>query len=316
MNYERIYNNLCNLCKNKTVIERISDRNKNDYRLNEDYVYTEKHHIIPRHAGGNDDPENIVVMLPEEHYMAHLLRYKAYKDRNDFLAIRFMINGYIYKKKLNDKISLKLKNKLVASFKQNIAMFRKENTWHTEEGIKNISESRKGTMPVKDVDTDEIIGCVSVNHPNVISGKWVHHTKGKLSVIDKNTKNKKYITLKEFNKNRGKYSPNIGNQKGNNNSRYCGFTDEDIINLVIDFSEQIDMGCLFTYSTVSKYLRKYKKYNKLPKSFSKFRFNGGGRTELHKIASERSGLKINYYFFNKPERKNKFLKNIKNIKIC
>ncbi len=316
MNYEHIYNNLCNLCKNKTVIERISSRNKNDYRLNEDYIYIEKHHIIPRHAGGNNDPENIVVMLPEEHYMAHLLRYNAYKDRNDFLSIRFMINGYVNKKELNDKISLKLKNKLVASFKQNITMFRKENTWHTEEGIKKISESRKGTIPVKDIDTDQIIGSVSVNHPNVISGKWVHHTKGKLSVIDKNTKNKKYITLKEFNKNRGKYLPNIGDQKGDNNPRYCGFTDEDIINLVIDFSKQMDMGCLFTYSTVSKYLRQHKKYKNLPKSFSNFRFNGDGRTELHRVASERSGLKINYYFFNKPERKNKFLKKIKNIKIC
>ncbi|NDE11305.1 MAG: HNH endonuclease, partial [Chitinophagia bacterium] len=93
----------------KNIKERISNRNLNDKRLNEDYIYTEKHHIIPRHAGGNDNVLNLAEMLPEEHYMAHLLRYKAYNDRNDFLAIRFMVNGYINKKILADKILKVLK---------------------------------------------------------------------------------------------------------------------------------------------------------------------------------------------------------------
>lgn len=40
--------------------------------LSED-VYGETHHIYPRCLGGNDEPENLVKLTPEEHYRAHCL---------------------------------------------------------------------------------------------------------------------------------------------------------------------------------------------------------------------------------------------------
>lgn len=40
--------------------------------LSED-VYGETHHIYPRCLGGNDEPENLVKLTPEEHYKAHCL---------------------------------------------------------------------------------------------------------------------------------------------------------------------------------------------------------------------------------------------------
>lgn len=35
--------------------------------------YGENHHIYPRCCGGNDAPENIIKLTPEEHYKAHFL---------------------------------------------------------------------------------------------------------------------------------------------------------------------------------------------------------------------------------------------------
>jgi hypothetical protein len=47
-------------------------------------------------------------------------------------------------------------------------------------GLEGISIARKGTMPVKDSVTGEFMGSVSTNHPNVISGRWIHTSKGRL----------------------------------------------------------------------------------------------------------------------------------------
>jgi hypothetical protein len=314
MNYERIYNNLCELCKTTDVKDRLSNRNANDERLSVDYIYTEKHHIVPRHDGGKDLESNLVVMLPEEHYMAHLLRFKAYNNRNDFLAIRLMVNGYVYKKKVSSVLSSKLKNKLVASFKQNVSMFRKQNTWHSPVGVKNISEARKGTMPVIDSETLEMIGSVDVNHPNVLSGKWRHHSTGNISVTCKTTGVKKYITVNEYKDNYDEYTANIGDAKGDNNPRFSGFSDDELVNIVSEFSVEMGLGFLFPYRMVANHYRKIKKYEKLPKSFSSFRFNGLGSKELHRLASEKTGLVLNVYYNNNLKTR-KEIKN-KNITIC
>ena len=45
-----------------------------------------KHHIIPRHAGGTDDPSNLVYLTIEEHANAHKLLYEQYKRKEDYLA--------------------------------------------------------------------------------------------------------------------------------------------------------------------------------------------------------------------------------------
>ena len=45
-----------------------------------------KHHIIPRHAGGTDDPSNIVELTIEEHAEAHRKLYKKYGRWQDKVA--------------------------------------------------------------------------------------------------------------------------------------------------------------------------------------------------------------------------------------
>ena len=45
-----------------------------------------KHHIIPKHAGGSDDPSNIVELTIEEHAEAHRILYEKYGRWQDKLA--------------------------------------------------------------------------------------------------------------------------------------------------------------------------------------------------------------------------------------
>lgn len=42
--------------------------------------FTERHHVNPTCMGGDDSPENIVRLTPEEHYTAHLLLVKMYPN--------------------------------------------------------------------------------------------------------------------------------------------------------------------------------------------------------------------------------------------
>jgi len=63
MNYERIYNQLIERAKNRSV---------------EGYI--ERHHIIPKCMGGTDDLTNLVDLTPEEHFVAHQLLVKMFPE--------------------------------------------------------------------------------------------------------------------------------------------------------------------------------------------------------------------------------------------
>jgi hypothetical protein len=45
-----------------------------------------KHHIIPRHMGGLDHPNNLILLTVEQHAAAHKTLYEKYGKREDFLA--------------------------------------------------------------------------------------------------------------------------------------------------------------------------------------------------------------------------------------
>ena len=51
-----------------------------------------KHHIIPRHAGGTDDPLNLVELTVEEHALAHKLLYEKYGKKP--AEITYVYSGY------------------------------------------------------------------------------------------------------------------------------------------------------------------------------------------------------------------------------
>jgi hypothetical protein len=44
--------------------------------------YTERHHIIPRSLGGDDSPENVVILTSKEHFVCHLLLTKMTQGKD------------------------------------------------------------------------------------------------------------------------------------------------------------------------------------------------------------------------------------------
>ncbi len=63
MNYEKIYSQMVERAKSRILVG-----------------YQEKHHIIPKCMGGNNESENIVALTAEEHYLVHLLLVRIYPD--------------------------------------------------------------------------------------------------------------------------------------------------------------------------------------------------------------------------------------------
>lgn len=68
-----------------------------------------KHHIIPRHMGGSDDPSNIVELTIEEHAEAHRKLYEKYGKIEDKLAWKGLL-GMIDKEDIIAKLCAHAKN--------------------------------------------------------------------------------------------------------------------------------------------------------------------------------------------------------------
>ena len=51
-------------------------------------IYTHKHHIIPRHAGGSDDPSNLIELTVEEHALAHKKLFEKHNKIQDRISYR------------------------------------------------------------------------------------------------------------------------------------------------------------------------------------------------------------------------------------
>jgi len=66
VNYERIY------------AEFVNDRRRREAVLS---GYSERHHIVPRCMGGDDEPGNLIRLTPEDHIVAHLLLARIYGGR-------------------------------------------------------------------------------------------------------------------------------------------------------------------------------------------------------------------------------------------
>lgn len=66
--------------------------------------YSEQHHIKPRCLGGNDEPENLVRLTPEEHFVAHQLLVQMYPGESSLATAAYMMtvasSGHVRNNKL------------------------------------------------------------------------------------------------------------------------------------------------------------------------------------------------------------------------
>jgi hypothetical protein len=75
MDYQRIYNQLIEKAQNRTL-----------------EGYTEKHHILPKCLGGNNDKENLVELTAREHFLCHMLLCEIYPKENKLKHALFLMS--------------------------------------------------------------------------------------------------------------------------------------------------------------------------------------------------------------------------------
>lgn len=69
---------------------RLIESRKLMSRKKGDGSYYERHHVIPKWLGGTDSKDNLVLLTAKEHFIAHLLLWKFYRDRPSALAFHKM----------------------------------------------------------------------------------------------------------------------------------------------------------------------------------------------------------------------------------
>ena len=103
-----------------------------------------KHHIIPKHLGGTDDPSNLVVLHPYDHAIAHFVRWKMFKTDGDAWAFNrlktWLDNGTAPVKGMRHSENTKAK---ISAAKKGKPSNRK-GAKHTEETIQKMRESHLG----------------------------------------------------------------------------------------------------------------------------------------------------------------------------
>lgn len=106
--------------------------------------YTESHHIIPKSLSGTDDPDNLVKLLPREHFICHWLLIKITEGENQQkmkYALWMMMhatNEYQERYRLNSHSYAVLKENLSKVFS-----VQHKGKKMSEETKRKISETRK-----------------------------------------------------------------------------------------------------------------------------------------------------------------------------
>lgn len=99
MNYQKIYNDL--------VIKSRKEKRKKLKRDNPNYVYYERHHIIPKCLGGDNSKENLVLLTAREHFVAHKLLVEIYPKNGKLINSLWMMSNVKLKDKRVYRVSSK-----------------------------------------------------------------------------------------------------------------------------------------------------------------------------------------------------------------
>lgn len=277
MNYQKIYNS-------------IMERAKISSRVKSKSQYYEKHHVIPDfmflnrgrngpkgHLPGNpNDPSNIVLLTEREHILAHILLAKSLIFKRYFAQAASAVTWF-FTKVVGDH---------PRQLHRSVGAMRKYEKYRAM-GLEGISMARSGNMPCVDAITRISVGSQSTSHPKVLSGEWMHHSKGIRQSKEQIEKTRLQVS-------------------GLGNPRSSGITNEEILETYIWLTLQL--GGIPGFQT-------YRKWYKLnfcidfPKSLSSFRFNSGkdlypliesatGFTHI-KVAKWSHKIKLEEYMYDK-----------------
>lgn len=171
--YKKVYN---------SIIENAKSRGLDKSNLDK---YYEKHHIIPKCLGGDNNKDNLVLLTAKEHFIAHRILYRLHPDNNKLLlaVIAMMSPG----NKSNHRENIKLRSSTIAFYRELHAQSLR-GKHHSEETKRKISEGNKG----KKLSAEQINYLKKINtgrHPSEETRKKmsIAHSKENLTpeIIDK-----------------------------------------------------------------------------------------------------------------------------------
>ena len=81
MNYQRIYNEIIEKAKPRKLNKKLLDG------------YFERHHIIPKCLGGNNNKSNLVLLTAREHFICHQLLWKSNKENNKLFLSYWILSN-------------------------------------------------------------------------------------------------------------------------------------------------------------------------------------------------------------------------------
>lgn len=135
MNYQRIYNQIIDRAKTRQI---------------EGYV--EKHHIVPKCLGGNDEKENIVQLTAREHFLCHRLLVEIYPNSEKLWYALFLMSiGKQKEKTKHYVISSRTYEKIKIGWLSRIKNKPKPKGFMSDELKQKISQSNKGVSRNKGI---------------------------------------------------------------------------------------------------------------------------------------------------------------------
>ena len=118
------------------------------------FMKLHKHHIVPKHAGGTDDKNNLIVLTVEEHALAHKKLFEQYGRKQDYIAWLALSRQITSDEARRLAVSLSLKGKTkTEEQKRKMSIARKKRGGITtgmslgpasEERKRKISQANKG----------------------------------------------------------------------------------------------------------------------------------------------------------------------------
>lgn len=115
-------------------------REKNDSKD----VVLEKHHIVPRHAGGTDEPSNIINLSIKDHVFAHWLLWQLFDSVGDKRAYEFRVSIPAERAELQRKFIMEN----VAKYEKE-GLFRFSSAYQSEMGKKGGSKGGSKNTPAQ-----------------------------------------------------------------------------------------------------------------------------------------------------------------------
>lgn len=159
--------------------------------------YCESHHIIPRCMGGNDDPQNLIKLTFREHFLAHYMLYLAYPDNYKLAnAFHFMCNviAGVPERRREMRLEYGITSKTFQELKTKLSDLG--------------NPSVRGVVNCIDLHNDTKTKITSFEFA-LNPTRYAFHTKGMISVINKNTLEQEYIHKDIYKNNKGTYMTSI-----------------------------------------------------------------------------------------------------------